>query len=126
MIAKGVRPKRRPIKNKVIPPKMGVVVEKTTRFVIMSKTEEGRLVEPTSRKRYDCSDSNPFDWRGYPSFNDAETAIVDFVTRREHSTNEHYASGMYIHNGKTPGETEEFLIIPFCEVSVYRKVIAVD
>lgn len=118
----GIRPKRRRRTTDPKPPKLEVVVEKTTRWYIMSKTDEGRLVEPMTRERYDYNDSRAFDYDGYETLEKAEEAIVEFSSRRERTMHECYvSSGLW--NGKTSGETNEFLIIPSCKVHVYRKEV---
>lgn len=120
----GIRPRRRIPTTEPKMPKMVVVVEKTTRWHIMSKTDDGRLIEPVTREQYDYNDYNDsgaFDCDGYETFEKAEQAIVDFVSRRESSAHEYYHKTLY--NGKTSGDTREFLLIPSCKVHVYRKEV---
>lgn len=107
--------------KKPVPTPLEIVCIPITRWFVYTLTDEGRLVTPMHRERYDYNDSETFDRDGYDSMELAQGAIVEHVLRVE---NEYF--GMFgepnLYSGETAKTTKSYLVISRCTVSVHRQV----
>jgi hypothetical protein len=95
------------------------------RYFIFQKTEEGRLVHPMHRQRYDHSDSNIFDhYNGYATQEEAHAAIEANVIFEDDSYQEMgFEKNFYGMETRCCQRSEEYLVIPQLRVNVWWEKI---
>lgn len=113
------KPKKKVVKKKEVKPVMVMKTESFIRWVIYERTDEGRLLHPTYREKYEHNDSLMFDRNGYESLEEAHKAILKFTLREEEDMR--WCESVY--NGRTSGFRNRYLVIPECYSEVYREVL---
>lgn len=109
--------KKKVVKKKEVKPVMITKTENFVRWVIYERTDEGRLIYPEYREKYDYNNSLMFDRNGYESLEAAHKAILEFTQKEEEELR--WCESAF--NGKTSGFRNRYLVIPECYSEVYRE-----